>query len=194
MTATTSSRPRYTPIAPDPRGRAHLLVTDHDLDAIADDVFAPGAGVADFPECWTIVAHALVLPEPSPGAGVKPFRSSAHLLALLGHRLAAETMGLRLYAVGSEPFVWDVANVARQAGMGRDEMQLFATGQPVRRVSCVHCRHINPGVTTTLVVCAGCGVTLTVRDHFSRAHNTWMGVQCDAEVPGEVPPVETLSA
>jgi uncharacterized paraquat-inducible protein A len=73
-------------------------------------------------------------------------------------------------------------------------MQLFAIGQPERRVSCVHCRTINPGVTTTLVTCAGCGVTLSVRDHFSRLHNAWMGVQCDAEAPGDLPLVEDLSA
>jgi len=190
--APASNRPRYAPIAPDRCARAHLLVVGH--DCIADGAFAPGVSVADFPERWGIVAHALVLPEPLAGAGIKSFRSSAHLLALLAHRLAAETMGLRIYVVGSEPFVWDVARVATAAGMGRDEMQLFAMGQPVRRVSCVHCRHINPGVTTTLVTCAGCGVTLTVRDHFSRAHNAWMGVQCDAEAPGELPAVEDLIA
>jgi hypothetical protein len=187
-----TNRPRYAPLAPDPCARAHLLVVDH--QDIAGAVFAPGHTVSDFPERWDIVAHARVLPEPFGGPGVQHFRSSSHLLALLRHRLAAETMGLRLYAVGSEPFVWDVARVAIDAGMGREEFHLFASGPPVRRVSCVHCRTINPGVTTTLVTCAGCGVTLSVRDHFSRMHNTWMGVQCDAEVPGDVPEIEDLSA
>lgn len=191
-TGTASNRPRYAPLAPDPRARAHLLVADH--PDIAQAVFAPGIGLADFPERWDVVARALVLPEPFGGPGVQHFRSASHLLALLRHRLAAETMGLRLYVTGSEPFVWDAARVAIEAGMGREEMRLFATGKPVRRVSCVHCRTINPGVTTTLVTCAGCGVTLTVRDHFSRVHNAWMGVQCDAEVPGEVPAIEDLSA
>ena len=191
-TGTASNRPRYAPLAPDPRARAHLLVTDN--QDIAEAAFAPGIGLADFPERWDVVAHARVLPEPFGGPGVQHFRSASHLLALLRHRLAAETMGLRLYVTGSEPFVWDAARVAIEAGMGREEMRLFATGKPVRRVSCVHCRTINPGVTTTLVTCAGCGVVLTVRDHFSRVHNAWMGVQCDAEVPGEVPAIEDLSA
>lgn len=187
-----TNRPRYVPLAPDPCARAHLLVADH--HGIDGAAFAPGHALADFPERWDIVAHALVLPEPFGGPGVQHFRSSSHLLSLLRHRLAAETMGLRLYAVGSEPFVWDVARVAIDAGMGREEFHLFATGRPVRRVSCVHCRTINPGVTTTLIVCAGCGVTLGVRDHFSRMHNAWMGVQCDAEAPGELPAIEDLSA
>jgi hypothetical protein len=187
-----TNRPRYAPIAPDPCARAHLLVADR--QDIGDAVFAPGHARADFPERWTIVARARVLPAPFGGPGEQHFRSSSHLLALLRHRLAAETMGLRLYAVGSEPFVWDVARIAIDAGMGREEFRLYATGQPVRRVSCVHCRTINPAVTTTLVTCAGCGVTLGVRDHFSRHHNAWMGVQVDAEVPGELPAVEDLSA
>jgi hypothetical protein len=193
MTAgTASNRPRYAPIFPFAGARAHLLVSDHPDPG--PTVFAPGHGPADFPERWTVVAQALVLPKPFGATGEQPFRSASHLLSLLRHRLGAETMGLRLYAVGSEPFVWDVARVGHEAGMGREEMQLFACGRPERRVSCVHCRTVTPGVTTTLVSCAGCGVTLTVRDHFSRMHNTWMGVQCDAEVPGEVPAVQDLSA
>lgn len=191
-TGSFTSRPRYSPLTRFPSARAHLLVADH--AGIAPHAFAETCSAADFPERWEVVAHAQVLPQPLGGPGVHQFRSASHLLTLLGHRLNAETMGLRLYAVGSEPFVWDVARVGREAGMGREEMQLFAVGQPVRRVVCVHCRTINPEVTTTLVTCAGCGVTLSVRDHFSRMHNTWMGVQCDAEAPGELPEVEDLCA
>lgn len=190
--ASMTNRPRYAALSPVPGARAHLLVTDHaPCDA---GVFAPGIGADDFPERWDVVAHARVLPQPAGGPGVQHFRSVSHLLSLLRHRLGAETMGLRLYAAGSEPFVWDVARVAFDAGMGREELQMFACGQPVRRVWCVHCRTVNPGVGTTLVTCAGCGVVLGVRDHFSRAQNAWLGVQCDAEAPGEVPEIEDLSA
>ncbi|WP_353229609.1 dimethylamine monooxygenase subunit DmmA family protein [Novosphingobium sp.] len=185
-----TSRPRYSPLAPVPAARAHLLVTD---GAVIDPVaLAVGVSPTDFVETWCVVAHAKVLPQPFGGPGVQQFRSASHLIALLAHRLAAETMGLRLYAVGSEPFVWDVARAAGAAGMGREELRLFATGATTRRVSCVHCRTVNPGVTTTLVQCAGCGALLEVRDHFSRVHNTWLGVQCDAEIPGAIPPTEPL--
>jgi hypothetical protein len=185
-----TSRPRYAPLAPLATARAHLLVTD---SAVIDPAaLASGVSPADFAESWCVVAHAKVLPRPFGGPGVQQFRSASHLIALLQHRLAAETMGLRLYAVGSEPFVWDVARTARAAGMGREEMHLFATGATTRRVSCVHCRTVNPGVTTTLVQCAGCGAMLEVREHFSRVHNTWLGVQCDAEIPGAFPAAEPL--
>ncbi len=187
-----SNRPRYAPLALFSNARAHLLVADRaDLPAAG---FAPGCTAADFAERWLVVMQPRVLPRPFDAAGEQRFRSASHLLAALGHRLAAETMGLRLYALGNEPFVWDVARVAHAAGMGAEEMHLFACGRPERRVWCVHCRTINPGVTTTLVACAGCGAMLGVRDHFSRTHNTWMGVQCDAEVPGEVPAIADLPA
>ena len=192
IAAPSSNRPRYAPIAPFANARAHLLVCDQ--ANFAGAVFADGHSADDFAERWVVAAQALVLPKTLGGPGEQQFRSASHLVALLRHRLAAETMGLRLYALGREPFVWDVARAGHEAGMGREEMQLQAFGPPVRRVSCVHCRTINHEVTTTLVICAGCGATLTVRDHFSRQHNTWMGVQCDAEAPGDVPPVEELSA
>lgn len=187
-----SSQPRYAPLAPFASARAHLLVSDH--PHLAEAVFAAGYDQGSFAERWVVVSHALVMPKPFGGPGEQQFRSASHLLSLLRHRLAAETMGLRLYAVGSEPFVWDAARIGREAGMGREEMLLQACGRPERRVSCVHCRTVTPHVTTTLVTCDGCGVTLTVRDHFSRMHNTWMGVQCDAEAPGELPAIEDLSA
>jgi hypothetical protein len=187
-----SNRPRYAPLAPDPLARAHLLVAEQ--ESVADTAFAPGVSLIDFPERWHVAAHALVLPEPLRGPGTQQFRSADHLIALLRHRLAAETMGLRLYVVGSEPFVWDVARVGFEAGMGREEMHLFATGNPVRRVVCVHCRTLNSGVTETLTRCAGCGAMLEVRHHFSRVQNAWLGVQCDAEAPGEIPAVEPLPA
>lgn len=194
--APTSNRPRYSPLQPDPRARAHLLVCD---DAqVPGAALAEGLAVAAFPERWLVAppltsGERMAMPAPLAGPGEQLFRSSSHLLSLLRHRLAAETMGLRLYAVGAESFVWDVAGIAMAAGMGRDEFRLFAHGPHVRRVHCVHCRTLNTGVTTSLVTCAGCGATLHVRDHFSRVHNAYMGVQVDAEVPGELPPVEELS-
>jgi hypothetical protein len=56
----------------------------------------------------------------------------------------------------------------------------------------VHCRTLNDGVTGNVFACAGCGASLFVRDHFSARLAAFMGVQVDAEAPGEVPPIEPL--
>ncbi len=186
------SRPIYTPLARDPAGRAHLLITDG--AALPSEVFAPGTSAADFPETWSVACHSQAFPAPLAGSGAQAFRSASHLLEMLRHRLARETMGLRVYAIGSEHFCWDVAACASAAGMGREEFFLFATGKPARRVVCVHCRTSNEGVSTNLVTCAGCQAQLFVRDHFSRRNNAFMGVQIDAEVPGETIDLEELTS
>jgi hypothetical protein len=46
----------------------------------------------------------------------------------------------------------------------------------VRRVYCVHCRTINQHVTQPGFPCAGCGLTLHVRDHVSGRLDAFMGV------------------
>jgi hypothetical protein len=186
------SRPIYTPLARDPAGRAHLLISDG--AAPSPEAFAPGTSAADFAEIWNVMGHSQALPAPLAGSGAQAFRSASHLLDMLRHRLARETMGLRLYAVGAEHFCWDVAGCASAAGMGREEFFLFATGKPSRRVVCVHCRTLNAHVRTNLITCAGCHAQLFVRDHFSRRGNAFMGVQLDAEAPGETIDLEELTS
>jgi hypothetical protein len=182
------SRPRYAPIAPDRTGRTHLLVADR--ADLPEDAFAKGAGMAEFAERWTIEGHSKAIPRPD--ETVHGFRSPSHLLIALRRRLAHEHMGFRLYAIGTEPFLWDVAGAATEAGLGNAEYRLFAIGSAARRLFCVHCRTITEGVTTNLVACAGCGAHLFVRDHFSKRLNAFMGFQIDSEVPGELVPVEEL--
>ena len=184
------SRPRYAPLSRDLSGRAHLLVADH--ADIAEGAFADGSALADFPERWTIEAHSCAIPSPLPGDLVHGFRSQAHLLIALKRRLRHEHMGLRLYAIGTEAFLWDVAGAAEAAGMGQEEYRLFAAGSNARRVFCVHCRTVTRAVTTNLVTCTGCAAQLFVRDHFSRRLNAFMGFQIDSEVRGETVPVEVL--
>jgi hypothetical protein len=158
------SRPRYEPLHLDPAGRRHLVVTDQ--PALPDGAFAaPPVGA----EIWTEAQ-----------------------LSNLTDRLAIETTGFRLYAVGTEPFIWDVAAVARAAGMVRGEFFLFHAGSLRRRVYCSHCKAMTDDVTTSIVRCAGCDAHLFVRDHFSARLAAFMGVQIDAEDHGAVPAGERL--
>ena len=139
-----------------------------------------------------IEGHSRAIPSPLPDETVHGFRSQPHLLIALRRRLAREHMGFRVYAAGTEGFLWDVAGACEAAGMGKAEYRLCHFGSAQRRIFCVHCRTMTDGVTTNLVTCSGCGATLFVRDHFSRRLNAFMGFQIDAEVPGETIPVEEL--
>jgi hypothetical protein len=178
------SRPIYEKLHLDPQGRAHLIVTD--LDALPEAVIE--ADLA--PDVWVVARSAPGIAA-SP-AGSRAFRSVADLLSHLSYHLAREPVGLRLYAAGTEPFLWDVANIAREAGLSGEEIFLTHAGSLRRRVYCAHCKTMNDDVTTNIATCRGCGAHLFVRDHFSRRLAAFMGVMADAEVPGELPATEVI--
>ena len=90
------------------------------------------------------------------------------LIYLIGcsYRLQREHVGLHLYIIGTEPFIWDVVKLARSFGMDSDEYHATHEGSEKRRVYCVHCRTMTQGVTTNIATCAGCGAHLQVRGSF----------------------------
>ena len=53
---------------------------------------------------------------------------------------------------------------------------------------------MNEDVGADQVVCRGCGLTLAVRDHFSRRLSAFMGVHADAEAPGELAQSQPLAS
>lgn len=188
------SRPRYEALTIDPAGQSHLVVADHALEPDAA-FFAPVAPHARI-EFWTAIGDSRVAAGPQQTCNLiaRKFRSTAQLLDALEPRFARERVGFRLYALGVEAFIWDVAALARKNGMDRGEYQLSHAGSERRRVYCVHCRAFTQDVTTNIVACAGCSAHLLVRDHFSRRLAAFMGVQIDAETPGDIPPpVECFS-
>lgn len=184
------SRPRYVALAPDAAGRYHLLLTD--CGAVPAEGLAEGVPATAFDERWTIAGNSQAIPAAGGTERDHGFRARQHMLTALRHRLARETMGFRLYAIGRETFLWEVNGIAEEVGLGPEEVRLFAHGSAARRVFCNHCRTITEEVTTNIVACSGCGAHLFVRDHFSRRLNAFAGVQVDAEVPGEIPEIETL--
>jgi hypothetical protein len=191
MTGTTiKSRPIYTSLKIDLSGRRHLLLMGS-LETSYDGL-APGIETSAFDEQWRIVSNSLAIPVPDEKITQHSFRSETHLLIALKRRLKEERMGLRLYAIGAEPFIWSVRGLASEFGMAAEEVHLYATGTAARRVFCNHCRTITERVTTNIFDCSGCGAHLFVRDHFSRRINAFAGVQVDAEVPGELPDIEEL--
>ncbi len=189
-TMTIKSRPVYSRLELDPSGRRHLLLTGS--HQTPPDAFASGAAPGAFDGHWRIVSNSSAIPAPDERITEHSFRSETHLLIALRRRLEEERMGLRLYAIGPEPFLWNVRAVAIEFGMAGEEVHLFAAGDAARRVFCNHCRTITDQVTTNIFPCSGCGAQLFVRDHFSRHINAFAGVQVDAEVPGELPEIEEL--
>jgi hypothetical protein len=114
------------------------------------------------------------------------------LLTRLQVTLSTAHMGLRLYTAGTEGFIGQVMQIGIDAGITFLSIRTEHRGSLARRISCVHCKGITENVTTSPVTCSHCGLTLLVRDHYSRRVGAFQGVCIDAEVPGDVPPTEEL--
>jgi predicted RNA-binding Zn-ribbon protein involved in translation (DUF1610 family) len=181
------SRPVYRPFALDVTGRAHLVITDQPQPPEALDLALANISL------WTVKTIAPGVPAPA-AERCRTFRAVPEMFAFLSHYLSRASIGLRFYAVGSEPFIWDAYNIGTGAGLTAAEMFLAQSGPPCRRVYCCHCKTMIDDVKETIAVCPGCGSSLQVRDHFSRRLAAFMGVKVDAETPGNIPLPELLSS
>src|SRR5262245_39562922 len=180
-----TSRPVYTTLQPDPNGRQHVLVGQGSGGAVLLRLLARMPPGTD--------ARVLYAGEAPPRLeGMRFFPTEAELLAELDRTLSACVMGTRLYVAGSESFLGSAVQMALKHSLNRDEVQSEHCGSAARRVYCVHCKTSNEGVKTNVVKCAGCGRHLFVRDHYSRRLAAYMGVMADAEVPGELPPIQEV--
>jgi hypothetical protein len=113
--------------------------------------------------------------------------SIAAALPRLAQTLANAHMGTQIYLTGTEGFIGQAMKAAIEAGVDHLSIQTEHRGSEARRVQCVHCKGITEDVRVQPVKCAHCGLTLLVRDHYSRRIAAFQGVCIDAEVPGEVP-------
>lgn len=114
------------------------------------------------------------------------------LLQRLQSLLADAPVATRLYVAGDEAFLWDVRNQALVAGLVDEQIQLAPPVSRARRLFCTHCYTLMDGVEFSPHSCSGCGRLLLVRDHFARLHGAYVGVQINAEDPGEQPEQEVL--
>lgn len=101
--------------------------------------------------------------------------------------LAQASMGTRIYLAGSEGLIGQATSDALAAGIEAGSIQGEHRGTIARRMQCVHCKGMTEDVTTDPFTCAHCGLTLFVRDHFSRRLGAFQGVCVDAETPGQIP-------
>ena len=118
--------------------------------------------------------------------------SNNDAMSALRKYLANAFMGLRIYAAGSEKFLWAIADIAAEFGVEDGDIFKELTSTLARSVYCVHCKAITHEAHTNIKRCDGCGRMLFVRDHFSRRLGAYMGLMVDAESPGELPEIEEI--
>ena len=198
MTEPMLSRPRYPGLSADPFAKLNLILCE------GEGAAAVLALAAEAPEGFFSRAVILFCPTGSSGEtytaklealGPKSLwtlPTIATAMFRLKGVLATATMGTRIYAAGTEPFIGSVLQETLAVGVDHKSVYTEHRGSAKRRIQCVHCKGLTEDVTATPFTCAHCGLTLFVRDHYSRRLGAFQGVCVDAEVPGDVPPVEEL--
>lgn len=187
------SRPVYAPLEPRPGG-PHLIVADGEgAEAVVEML-----GKANDRSEMLAAMHVMYCPGPT---GVDQFDklqalgaaqsfrapSVPALLPRLVRVLGAAHMGTQFYLAGSEGLIGQAEREIMQTGFPFAAVQKEQRGSTVRRVQCVHCKGITENVATDPFKCSHCGLSLFVRDHYSRRIAAFQGVNIDAEDPGLVP-------
>ncbi|NUU36130.1 dimethylamine monooxygenase subunit DmmA family protein [Pseudomonas sp. C2B4] len=192
------SRPVYDRLQPLPGGRRHIVAGQGSGGRAMLRLLSELAGL-DRPitllysqESFSGQDFLAQLRQEHPGLPLQVFQSHQALIDALKTLLVDARMGTRLYLAGSESFLGTAMQVATQFDLNRDEVLREHSGTLVRRVWCVHCDTYTENVTQRVYDCPGCGLTLVVRDHYSRRLAAFQAVKADAEVPGELPPAEEL--
>lgn len=187
------SRPIYPGLSPDTNARCNLIVCDiAGAEAVAE-LFARAD--AEFARRTNIILAA----EKAPDAEMQPLLQRLHpanievtadldaAIARLNVILSSASMGLRLYAAGTEPLIGSVVQCGGTHFIDQLSIRKEHRGSLRRRVQCVHCKGFTEDVTTNPVTCSQCGLLLLVRDHYSRRLAAFQGVCVNAEAPDERP-------
>jgi dimethylamine monooxygenase subunit C len=197
------SKPVYTPLAADTRGRHHLMlgmgVGDAALLRVIGELQAAAPRALAATRVLLVPASAAGAEAP-PQAGLESlplqelrrFPAVPALLAEFRSILERSLMGTRVYMAGPESFIGLAMKIALEFNLNKDEIRAEEMGSLARRVYCIHCRTTTENVRTNIVRCEDCERWLLVRDHYSRRLAAYMGVMVDAEAPGELPEVKEV--
>ncbi|MBB3352879.1 hypothetical protein HJB79_06275 [Rhizobium lentis] len=198
LVAGIKSRPVYRGLTIQPRARRHIFALEGEgAKALLDQQPALDETALSRSEILYVArgSRGSGLDETLRRLGADMFFTAptiATLLFRLKGSLGTAHMGTRLYISGTEGFIGQAMLVALDYGMDHASIVTEHRGSLARRVQCVHCKGITDDVTTSPFACSHCGLTLLVRDHYSRRLAAFQGVNIDAEEPGSAPQPEEL--
>ncbi|MBY5458516.1 hypothetical protein ELI41_28585 (plasmid) [Rhizobium leguminosarum] len=198
LVAGIKSRPVYTGLTIQPRARRHIFALEGEgAKALLDQQPVLDETALSRSEILYVArgSQGTGLDEALRRLGADMFFTAptiATLLFRLKGSLATAHMGTRLYLSGTEGFIGQAMLVALDYGMDHASVITEHRGSLARRVQCVHCKGVTDDVTTSPFACSHCGLTLLVRDHYSRRLAAFQGVNIDAEEPGSAPDPEEL--
>ncbi|MBX9861884.1 MAG: hypothetical protein K2Y42_03950 [Hyphomicrobium sp.] len=192
------SRPQYPGLTADAFAKVHVFAADGDgAQAVIDLFERQGRDING----RVIVVYADTAPgapdyasrlEALPVELVHCMPTVATAITRLVGVLNVARMGTRIYASGTETMIGLTVQLAQELGMDPATVITEHRGSRARRVQCVHCKGMTENVTTNIVTCAHCGLSLLVRDHYSKRRAAFQGVCVDAEVRGEIPEITEI--
>ena len=187
------SRPIYTTLEPRP-GNAHVVIADGEGAEALVDLLAKA------PDRAAMLAQMHILYAPGPTGtdqwaavqtlgAAQSYRAPtiAAMLPRLTKVVSEAHMGTQFYLTGTEGLIGQAEREIMMTGLPFAAIQKEHRGSTLRRVQCVHCKGITENVALDPFVCSHCGLSLYVRDHYSRRIAAFQGVNIDAEDPGLVP-------
>ena len=187
------SRPIYAALDPRPAS-LHLIVADGEGAGAVVDLLDRANDRSEM----LATMHVMYCPGPDgtdqsarlQGLGAAQFFRAPSIPALLprlARVLSAAHMGTQFYLAGSEGLIGQAEREVMNTGFPHASVQKEHRGSTLRRVQCVHCKGVTENVATDPFRCSHCGLSLFVRDHYSRRLAAFQGVNIDAEDPGLVP-------
>lgn len=187
------SRPQYPGLTADTFAKHHVFAADGDGAQAIIDLFSRqgrdinGRAIVVYAETDLGGADHMTRLSQLPIEIVHCLPTVATAITRLSGVLHASRMGTRIYAAGSETLIGLTVQLAQELGMDPGTVITEHRGTRARRVQCVHCKGMTESVTTNIVKGTHCGLSLLVRDHYSKRLAAFQGVCVDAEVPGDLP-------
>lgn len=198
LVAGIKSRPVYSGLNIDNHAQRHLFALEGEgALALIDQVKAAGSDFLKNADILYVASGSRAEDHDRKLAalGADTFWLAPTIPVLLNRfhvMLGQAHMGTRIYLAGTEGFIGQAQQVAMNHGVDPASINAEHRGSTARRVQCVHCKGITENVTTSPFTCSACGLSLLVRDHYSRRLGAFQGVCIDAEEPGTAPKPEEL--
>ncbi len=185
--ARIKSRPLYSPIVVRDNAAFHLFIAEESTEGQASGL------LWIFNECQSQVKSWLGLSADDVLIFSKNMRPASVKSEELSLALSSLPLASQVYVSGSESFMWDMHNLLIDAGLLTEQVSLMTPTSSIRRVFCTHCYTVMEKVEHTPVTCQGCQRPLLVRDHFSRVHGAYVGLNVNAEDVNDIPEKEALT-
>jgi predicted RNA-binding Zn-ribbon protein involved in translation (DUF1610 family) len=198
LVAGIKSRPVYGGLNVDPHARRHLFALEGEgALALLDQAASAGREFLNTSDVLYVASGSKAEDHDKKLAALGPRDLwTAPTIPVLLNRfnvvLGQAHMGTCIYIAGTEGFIGQAMQLAMNHGVDHASIHTEHRGSAARRVQCVHCKGITDNVKTSPYTCTHCGLSLLVRDHYSRRIGAFQGVCIDAEEPGTAPKPEEL--